>query len=259
MTEKIITLASTDNVKNYEKEIEKILKILGYPEALVTDESRISDFFNIFGNDTDDKKKIKKLEKNVNFCLRRNDLIITVAEYMRNFKKPSLYSRIKEEIRYMFPFKQIREFRYYLKNRFIRKPHLIDTKLKKGQWWDTDSRLLYGMMNLLIEFVEKERPFEVVIWDSDDVSIHVKKEILTIKAWWENYNNRKNEISEALSTWHDMKFGKDSDDWIDKINEDDTPEIDKAFKYLHELENKLHEEEEEMLIRLVKIRDYLWT
>lgn len=150
---------------------------------------------------------------------------------------------------------------YYLKNRFIRRHHLIDTHLPRGQWYDTDTRMLHGLMGLLVEYVKEERAFEIIDWDADPDHARARDEIRFLLAWWNNYDNRKQEIEDALNAWHAAKFGDggELDDWLKTINEPDTLEVKKLFDRLHELEKKLLDEEEEMMIRLVKIRGYLWV
>ena len=79
---------------------------------------------------------------------------------------------------------------YYIKNCIWRKHHLIRTGLPRGQWYDTDTRMLYGMMNLLVEFIDKEKPFEHIDWDYDDFHKGIRDEFLAIRAWWDNYQKR---------------------------------------------------------------------
>lgn len=40
-----IALASQDRVEDYQYELEEILEVIGYPEALITDLSSLGDFF----------------------------------------------------------------------------------------------------------------------------------------------------------------------------------------------------------------------
>lgn len=54
-----IFIEKQDMVDDYELEIDRILNELGHPEALVTDESRLSDFY--IGRETDEEKEV--LEK----------------------------------------------------------------------------------------------------------------------------------------------------------------------------------------------------
>lgn len=158
---------------------------------------------------------------------------------------------------------KIRSLISYFRYRFVVKHHLIRTGLRPG-WWDTDTRMLYGMMALLAEFVEKEKPEDTIDWDYDSDHAKTRDEFTTIYKWWKEYPMRQEEISDLLSKWHDCKFGKEgigkySGDWVAKLNEPDTEEARKLFSDLSIAEEKLENDEQDMLTRLVKIRRYLWT
>jgi len=180
-------------------------------------------------------------------------------EDMSDYKE-TLWEKISFNVRYTFPFEQLLDLKYYLKNLIFRRHHIIKTGLKKGQWYDTDTRMLYGMMNMLVSYIEDEKPFEIIEWDEDDTHRNVKEEILAIKEWWDNYHNREAEIGIALHDWHEEKFsGCEGDEWLKRINSKDTDEQKRLFDRHEELKKKLFEEEQDMLIRLVKIRRFLWT
>ena len=85
------------------------------------------------------------------------------------------------------------------------------------------------MMNLLVDFVEKEKCFEITSWNEDADSKRVAKEIKAIYRWWKLYEN----LSKIAHKAKGDKFCK--------------------------MQDALIKEEQEMLIRLVKIRKYLWT
>lgn len=50
--------------------------------------------------------------------------------------------------------------RYYIRNRFIRKTHVMRTDCPVGEYQDTDSRLLSAMANAVIDFVEIELAYK---------------------------------------------------------------------------------------------------
>jgi len=169
------------------------------------------------------------------------------------------WDELKLNIECSFPVKHIHDLYHYIRHRLTTKKHLIRTGLEKGCWWDTDSRMLYGLMNLLEEFIVEEKAFEWIEWNSDDAHRHVGEEMRLISAWWKNYDNRLKEIDDALSKWHDTKFTGGEDNWIEDINKGDTPETEMLYDHLYKLEADLEVEEEDMLIRLIKIRKFLWT
>jgi hypothetical protein len=57
--------------------------------------------------------------------------------------------------------RELRDIKYYLRNRFVNKTHLVElTKLEKGQWCDTDTRIFEACFELLKFYVEKDRTLE---------------------------------------------------------------------------------------------------
>lgn len=77
---KKITLAKQTEVKKLPVAIDHILTILGCPEALVTDESYVTDFMNIFSSKEQKVKNLKKLGKKLGVEVGINDTLIDVAK-----------------------------------------------------------------------------------------------------------------------------------------------------------------------------------
>ena len=53
-------------------------------------------------------------------------------------------------------FGRIDDARYYLRNRFWRQTHILPTDLAKGEYHDLDERILHGIMQGIVDYVEKE-------------------------------------------------------------------------------------------------------
>lgn len=83
---KNIKLASTKQTDKYEKEIDIVLRALGHTEALVTDESSIGDFLDIFGDKKSWDAKLKKVSKKLNLQVSMGDLLIDVAKKIKGVK-----------------------------------------------------------------------------------------------------------------------------------------------------------------------------
>lgn len=150
---------------------------------------------------------------------------------------------------------------YYIRQRFWRKHHLIRTGLPKWDWSDTEYRMLYGMMKLIIEFVENEEPLKKIDWDATEHHSKARDEFLLIYKWWLDYARREKEISTALDTWCKKHTEEVGEDWLEHLNDKrkPSPQADKLMEELHALEELLELETTSMLCRLVKIRGYLWT
>lgn len=89
---KKIVLASQKKVDKNQENIQKILDALaaacdeeGFSDALVTDESRISDFLFSY-TDKQEEKILKKVSKTLNVSVKSSDYLIAIAKQMS--KKP---------------------------------------------------------------------------------------------------------------------------------------------------------------------------
>ena len=93
-----------------------------------------------------------------------------------------------------------------------------------GDWCDKDIVMLHACFQLLTDYVEDEKLFTGDIdWNHDEEHKKAKEELEVLYNWW---IERK---------------GMDLDDKI------------------YDLEEEQYEEDNEMLIRLIKVRKYLWT
>ena len=81
-----IELATQDKIKKMGKFITRILKAFGHSEALVTDESTVSDFLDIFDKE-ERVKQIKKAKKTIKVDIFPEDYIWELAERIKKEKK----------------------------------------------------------------------------------------------------------------------------------------------------------------------------
>ena len=91
-------------------------------------------------------------------------------------------------------------------------------------WSDKDNVMLHACFQLLTDCIEKEQLHQLTDWNQNSEFHTAKKEIDALYTWWKN-----------------------------RIELEDDDELDPIWT-----ENQ-HEIDTEMLIRLVKIRKYLWT
>jgi hypothetical protein len=177
-----------------------------------------------------------------------------------------------------WPLDAIHTIRVYTRNRFIDKTHYLKTGLKAGTYYDLDERILYGLFNELVDLVEIEyahlskwnenkkykfvrgRCIEAGIdylnWASAlrySVKDGLLKEdkligeptpqakaatkVLELYNWWKNRPNRP----DPHTVFTKEAYGK------------------KYYLKIHKMEKDLYQEDNKMLIELIKIRDHLWT
>ena len=192
--------------------------------------------------------------------------------------------------------------RYYIRNRFYRKCHVLPTGFKPGEYHDLDSRLLHGIMQSLVDFVEVEKAhmmrwttpdhqykfkngrcaeagLDYLKWemnlthneswvDKDDPrygtptsQAETAKEIYKIYDWWKNtYPNRPDSMEASGWNAYCDRLDREGKEMFSNIETAaDMEESDRTHKKLREIEAQYDQEEQDMLIRLIKIRRSLWT
>lgn len=184
-----------------------------------------------------------------------------LAKEMPDFIKYNCYYPIARPISngwYWLKCHLLPKHRYHFLD--LRQPHNEDCidDYQYG-WADVVSKILYANFNLLKEYFDEE-PYDLRKDYSQeeidaDVSMsrqqHVYDEAKTILHWWQV--ERKTEVkyvNELRRLWCDAKD--------DDIGPDD-PETLSYWNQLNEAEAVLEAKTEEMLIRLIKIRNSLWT
>lgn len=199
---------------------------------------------------------------------------------------------------FSWPQTQLDNFAYWVSNRFIQKNWSIDTKLDKNSWHETDQRILHGMFEELIKFIEVEKgwmftkknkhfPYffrkliftsdwqagvDYLIWETklmnddswcnkDDPSFgqptsqaKTAEEILELYCWWKFIRpERKDPMDLSGYSEYFDKHLKDKS--LFTYDEEGTLLSQKTS----EIEQQQYDEDNKMLIRLIKIRSSLWT
>ncbi len=83
---KKIEMANDKKIKKLEPYVEKVLKALGYSvsEVVVTDESYVTDFINVFYTKEQKNEVLKKISKKIGIEVLLKDTIYEVAEKCKN-------------------------------------------------------------------------------------------------------------------------------------------------------------------------------
>jgi|ERR1035441_10060878 hypothetical protein len=129
-----------------------------------------------------------------------------------------------------------------------------------SEWCDKDYVLLYACFQILVDFIEKEKPQTIVDYKHDRGQRKQWKELQTLYHYWKRDRPRlEKESLRAL-----MKAGL-------KMENKPSPKAgvashevhisikDKKAHRLHDrLHGKLHRLDDEMLQRLINIRKHLW-
>jgi len=207
-----------------------------------------------------------------------------------------------------WPLDRWNELRVYFINRYVDQIHVLRTGFKPGEYHEVEERMLYGMFETLVDFVEGQKCHMEICFNTDSPN---KPWIYKFKSFfrWTRIRNRElgvkylqwemtlddpnlpetercspqavaaREVYALYTWWKDIRplrpdpyrasgFDKFSEMLTSKYGQGlwhsaKTPEEKKQQHDIFELTNKIEQqyqdEDQEMLIRLVKIRQSLWT
>ena len=183
--------------------------------------------------------------------------------------------------------------RYYIRNRFIRKTHVLRTDCPIGTYWETDERILSGLANAIVDYVEIELAYkslwcgtnesktavwkngrcpelglEYLAWEMtlddklldeysrSDVQAASAREIKAIYDWVKTRDARPD--PHDISGWS-AYCEKYSGSLWKKETPEQLAECNTALEKVREIEKQYEEEDQDMLIRIIKIRKNLWA
>lgn len=193
----------------------------------------------------------------------------------------------------------LKDIRSYVCNRFSYGLHKVETGLKKGVWQETETRILYANFSLLTEFVEVQEAqmqlgwrgapdltfWEKVKWrswlpfrsrrhgiqhldwaiglDDEDIDESVNfsqaysaMEIKELYLWWNDTRPARPDPWDMYPVAEPL----DPEDFMGADDPEDAKiERRRCYKLITALEEEYEREDEEMLIRLIKIRRSMWT
>jgi hypothetical protein len=137
--------------------------------------------------------------------------------------------------------------------------HLKIHTLEKGQWYDRDIVLLHIAFQVLVDFIEQEKPNEIVDWQHDELHRNAWSEITQLYKWWkEERPNRHDPLDNVASPPVD-EYVIAAEGKLAFPEREKYPEYYAAVDKSSELENEWHEEDQRNLHRLIEVRPFLWT
>lgn len=218
--------------------IDRIVKVLGNP--LGKPSSATSQGWDAWAEEAKSDHPILYyiLEKLIPDIVHTWNVWVTTPFYNIKCKYFTKYHHIKIDIERFFP----------------REPG--ESKLAMYHWYDKDSLMLYGMFQLLVDYIEHES--NIIDWTSDPQHEEVYSEMIDLYKWWiEIRLNREKEY--PLPTFE--QYGVPSSSLFDssKYNDPRYMRWSKACEEYHLMEARWHDEDTEMLIRLINIRQNLWS
>lgn len=134
--------------------------------------------------------------------------------------------------------------------------NILKPRSLKPGYYDSDTRILHACMDELSEFVEWNERNDWIDWGGDDKHKIAWTEMKTIYRWWNKDRAKmEEEADRAIRKWHDV--------YTKEGGFDRTKNLSKRANRLSDehqrLEDLIVATDEDMLVRLMKIRRFLWT
>lgn len=178
--------------------------------------------------------------------------------------------------------------RYKLRLRFVKRFFCLDTKLSRWEYLEIDTRILHGLFETLVDFVEIEKAhlykisndqtdhlsdreaglahleWEMELTDADfdgpgdpTPQAIAAREIKDLYVWWKDiYPNRPDPYD--VTGWTEYCASKEYP-FAPEKDDAERMAVRAMLKNIQALVEQQENEETEMLIRLIKIRKEMWT
>lgn len=202
-------------------------------------------------------------------------------------KKPHALKRFRRwlESWHFGPLRHVSRAVYWLRTHTYHRYHMLDIRSRRNGyawgWMDRSEGILFANMAVLVGFVEEEKAFDCYVdWRSAaemaaagegadpsgnanrDAHAAAKKEMLDIYQWWTH--DRKIEHDrhdDLLSRAYARPFEFESiGDGMSRLKKEIlTKEEEELRAQCWSMEEALEAKDEEMMIRLIKVRGYMWT
>lgn len=155
----------------------------------------------------------------------------------------------------------LHEIPYWIKCRLWYRYNVLKIKSLPPTWCDRDHLLCHAMFQVLSDFIEKEKPDEIIDWDSDPEHRHARDKMDELNNWFHN-------VYLKFDAWEGIELNYSFDDDVfipckDNLKIYEMKPFTKEQKAKMDLINKreldMDKELEKRLRELLDIRKYLWT
>ena len=77
-----------------------------------------------------------------------------------------MFDKVQDFVYY--PLDKLYNVKYWIINRYVTKTHALTSNLKKGDYWEYDTRILHCLFDELVNFVEIEKAWNQVVWRDEE-------------------------------------------------------------------------------------------
>jgi hypothetical protein len=150
----------------------------------------------------------------------------------------------------------LQDARWWLVHRLCPKHryHIVDTGLRPG-YHDPDTQMLHACFAILSRYVHRQKTCGIVDWEATPEHSAMSAGMQALDKWWrEDRPTRKSRLPE-LPVVDLPPFEQFEPEHQDRA---DVQEWSRVCKIHSEMEEHFEQEDEDMFIRLMKIRTRLW-
>jgi hypothetical protein len=200
-------------------------------------------------------------------------MIVALRRWWKGLKESSKFGgwryALWREIQYKPVVRQLHKLYWAIRHRTINRYDVVYTDLKPG-YHDVTQLIVHANFCLLAKFVEIE--FDTIKWDSDPEHQHAADEMKSLYKWWKEVyphyedNDPTNRPGVVRPEREFIPYKVDADGDPTSFTWDVKPgqehleaDYTKACLASIEYEDACQDEIEANLIRLAKIRPYLWS
>ena len=128
---------------------------------------------------------------------------------------------------------------------------------------DTRSQILYTNFDLLVYFIEKEKPFVYINWNTDEEHIFAELELKDLYRWWKVVRAREWEALDAIEWRIDptkpyCTFTKVPGTDYSTCDMESNVDNEKFEAYVNE-SARLEQKDLDQMIRLIKVSPHMWV
>lgn len=136
----------------------------------------------------------------------------------------------------------------------------ISALKKKSEWCDKDRVLLYACFQILVDFLEKERPEQITDFKHNREQRKHWKELQALYRYWKKDRPAMEKESARELKKAGLQVGNEGvpPTGARSSSFNILVKNQKAFDRHNHLYEKIHRLDDEMLLRLIKIRHHLW-
>lgn len=138
----------------------------------------------------------------------------------------------------------------------------VDKPLYAYHWRDSDTQIQWALVQILINYVEKEK--DIIDWNHDPQQKKIYDEFMEIYNYW--VNERPSMIEKSNQETKVYRYTVAIDDIFEKDDENRTLEEKQKYQEWEEANRRhdkdmrdIHRMDTEMMIRIIMIREHLWS